>query len=108
MHGRANEARFHTRGYIEEGTTPFDMVVCNKISRYHLTIEALKHVARIRSRASEVIAFFNRKRYEPQVYTRDHLQDLPEIAHWKWTDDLSDPYAPGVAQGPSKSVFIDA
>lgn len=45
---------------------------------------------------------------DPTFKARDHLQDLPEIAHWKWTDDLSDPYAPVVAQGPSKSVFTDA
>src|SRR4029077_19247915 len=35
VHGRANPARFHVRGYNEEGTTttPFDMVVLNETSR---------------------------------------------------------------------------
>ena len=38
------------RGYREEGTTttPFDMVVLNETSRFHLAIEALKRRARAR------------------------------------------------------------
>ena len=53
IHGRPNEARFHVRGFIDQGstTTPFDMVVRNKISRYHLVMDALKYVPRIRSKA---------------------------------------------------------
>src|SRR6185312_790661 len=44
LHGRTNAARFHVRGFMEEGTTttPFDMVVRNQISRYHLCMEALR------------------------------------------------------------------
>jgi xylulose-5-phosphate/fructose-6-phosphate phosphoketolase len=57
VHGRANESRFHVRGYMDRGTTttPFDMVVLNEMSRYHLAIEALRHVPPMRfacSRAS--------------------------------------------------------
>ena len=38
VHGRANAERFHVRGFNEQGTTttPFDMVVLNGMSRYHL------------------------------------------------------------------------
>ena len=52
VHGRSNEARFHVRGYMDRGTTttPFDMVVLNEMSRFHLAIDALKHVPRLRSR----------------------------------------------------------
>ena len=34
------------RGYLEEGTTttPFDMVVLNKISRLHLCLDVLRYV----------------------------------------------------------------
>src|SRR6202790_4838978 len=58
VHGRANEGRFHVRGFNDEGTTttPFDMVVLNKMSRFHLAIDALKHVPRLRSQASDAIA----------------------------------------------------
>ena len=38
VHGRSNEGRFHVRGYMDRGTTttPFDMVVLNEMSRFHL------------------------------------------------------------------------
>jgi xylulose-5-phosphate/fructose-6-phosphate phosphoketolase len=41
LHGRTAHDRFHVRGYIEEGTTttPFDMVVLNKVSRLHLCLD---------------------------------------------------------------------
>ena len=44
IHGRTNTERFHVRGFIDEGTTttPFDMVVLNKMSRFHLCLEALR------------------------------------------------------------------
>ena len=38
LHGRPHPGRFHVRGFNEQGTTttPFDMVVLNRMSRYHL------------------------------------------------------------------------
>ena len=44
LHGRPNAARFHVRGYKEEGTTttPFDMVVLNETSRYHIAMDAIR------------------------------------------------------------------
>ncbi len=49
LHARTNASRFHVRGYIEEGTTttPFDMVVLNKTSRFHLCLEALRRASTI-------------------------------------------------------------
>ena len=46
LHGRSHPGRFHVRGYSEQGTTttPFDMVVLNQMSRYHLATEALRRV----------------------------------------------------------------
>ena len=45
VHGRPDADRFHVRGFIEEGTTttPFDMVVRNKASRYHLVMDAINN-----------------------------------------------------------------
>jgi xylulose-5-phosphate/fructose-6-phosphate phosphoketolase len=112
VHGRANEARFHVRGFIDEGTTttPFDMVVLNQMSRYHLAIEALKYVSRLRSRVSDVIDLFERKLYDHEAYIREHLKDMPEIAHWRWTDDFSEPVGPPpLAKGqPGSASFSDA
>jgi xylulose-5-phosphate/fructose-6-phosphate phosphoketolase len=112
VHGRANEARFHVRGFNDQGTTttPFDMVVLNKMSRFHLAIDALKHVPRLRSQASDAIDMFNRKLYEHHVYIRQHFQDMPEIRNWSWTRDLGEPAAPApLAKGqPRAQLFTDS
>ncbi|MBD3375348.1 phosphoketolase [candidate division KSB1 bacterium] len=88
VHGRANADRFHVRGYIEEGTTttPFDMVVANEMSRYHLAMEAMRRVARLRSHSASVIARFKKKLMQHQEYVRVHLHDMEEIQNWRWTE----------------------
>jgi xylulose-5-phosphate/fructose-6-phosphate phosphoketolase len=112
VHGRANEGRFHVRGFNDMGTTttPFDMVVLNKMSRFHLAIDALKHVGRLRSEASDAIDMFNRKLYEHHVYIRQHFQDMPEIRNWSWTKDFSGSAAPApLAKGqPRAQLFTDS
>ena len=47
LHGRPEAPRFHVRGYREEGTTttPFDMVVLNETSRFHLASRRSKRRA---------------------------------------------------------------
>jgi xylulose-5-phosphate/fructose-6-phosphate phosphoketolase len=112
VHGRSNESRFHVRGFNDVGTTttPFDMVVLNKMSRYHLAIDALKHVPRLRSQASDAIDMFNRKLYEHHTYIRQHFEDMPEIRNWSWTKDFSEPAAPpALAKGqPRAQLFSDS
>ena len=112
VHGRSNEGRFHVRGFIDKGTTttPFDMVVLNKMSRFHLAMDALKYVPRLRSKVSDVIDMFNRKLYEHHVYIREHLEDMTEIRNWHWTKDFSEPSAPPpLAKGhPGKQLFTDS
>lgn len=112
VHGRANEARFHVRGFNDVGstTTPFDMVVLNKMSRFHLAIDALKHVPRLRSQVSDAIGMFNRKLYEHHVYIRQHFRDMPEIRNWHWTKDFSEPSVPPpLTKGhPRENLFTDS
>lgn len=112
MHGRANEARFHVRGFKDAGTTttPFDMVVLNGISRFDLAKLALRYVPRLRSESSDVIDMFDRKLYEHHSYIRQNFEDLPEIVNWSWTPDFSDPAAPpplAVGQ-PRAALFTDS
>jgi xylulose-5-phosphate/fructose-6-phosphate phosphoketolase len=112
VHGRSNEARFHVRGFNDMGTTttPFDMVVLNKMSRFHLAIDALKHVPRLRSQASDAIDMFNRKLYEHHAYIREHFEDMPEIRNWSWTKDFSEGTAPPplAKDQPRGQTFSDA
>lgn len=112
VHGRSNEGRFHVRGYMDQGTTttPFDMVVLNEMSRYHLAIEALKHIPRLRSQAAEASDFFERKLFDHHEYIREHLEDMPEIRDWSWTADFHAPDAPPpLAKGhPRASLFTNS
>jgi len=88
VYRRPEAERFHVQGYIEEGTTttPFDMVVCNGMSRYHLAIEVLHRVGRMQSRSGDLINYFNEKLDEHRRYVPIHGEDMPEIRNWKWTD----------------------
>jgi xylulose-5-phosphate/fructose-6-phosphate phosphoketolase len=88
VHGRPNPARFHVRGYMEEGTTttPFDMVVANNLSRYHLAIEALRRVDRLRTQSAPLIDQFEMKLAQHREYIKEHLEDMPEIQTWTWSE----------------------
>ncbi len=88
VHGRPNAHRFHVRGFIEEGTTttPFNMVVLNKMSRYHLCIEALRRATRLRGLAPALIAECNDLLAQHNTYVRAHLEDMPEVRDWVWTE----------------------
>jgi xylulose-5-phosphate/fructose-6-phosphate phosphoketolase len=86
VYRRPNPDRFHVRGYLEQGTTttPFDMTVVNRMSRYDLAIEALRRTSRLGSRANEAIARFERKLTDHSAYIRAHGRDMPEVMDWRW------------------------
>lgn len=88
VHGRPDPARFHVRGFIEEGTTttPFDMVVLNKISRFHLAIAAIQRTERTLEGSDLVISHFEDKLHMHSIYIRECLEDMPDIKDWKWED----------------------
>lgn len=86
VHGRMNAGRFHVRGFQEQGTTttPFDMVVLNGVSRYHLAIEAVRRSRRIPQGAEQLIAHCEAMLERHERYIREHFEDMPEISNWKW------------------------
>jgi xylulose-5-phosphate/fructose-6-phosphate phosphoketolase len=81
VHGRPDAQRFHVRGFIEQGTTttPFDMVVLNKISRYHLALEALDRATNAPEGAQQLRQFCENQLTRHDAYIREHFEDLPEI-----------------------------
>jgi xylulose-5-phosphate/fructose-6-phosphate phosphoketolase len=85
LHGRPDPSRFHVRGYREEGTTttPFDMVVRNETSRFHLAIEALRRSQRPLPQASRLIEQCHEMLKKHEAYVLQHMEDLPEIRDWK-------------------------
>jgi xylulose-5-phosphate/fructose-6-phosphate phosphoketolase len=87
VHGRVNPQRFHVRGFNEQGTTttPFDMVVLNGMSRYHLAIQAIKRASRIRPQAPAITAELHSLINKSVAYSREHFEDMPEIRDWTWS-----------------------
>ncbi|CAN5538667.1 phosphoketolase family protein [soil metagenome] len=87
VHGRPDTDRFHVRGFIEEGTTttPFDMTVLNRISRFHLVLDALNNAEVTPAGAEELRAWCHERLAEHSAYIREHLEDLPEIAGWTFS-----------------------
>ena len=88
IHGRTRADRFHVRGFNEEGTTttPFDMVVVNGMSRFHLCKEALRRARRSVANAEDLIRRCDAQLARHHDYVRQHLDDIPEISDWVWTD----------------------
>jgi xylulose-5-phosphate/fructose-6-phosphate phosphoketolase len=84
VHGRPHADRFHVRGFIEHGTTttPFDMTVLNKISRFHLVIDALNNARTVPSGAAELIDWCRGQLDRHRTYVREYMEDLPEIRSW--------------------------
>jgi len=86
LHARPHTSRFHVRGFIEEGstTTPFQMVVLNETSRYHLVIDALRRSRTQLPNAAALVATCNAILGRQAAYVAEHFDDLPDIAHWSW------------------------
>ena len=83
---RSNHKNLHVRGYKEEGstTTPFDMAVLNDLDRFHLVIDVIDRVPKLRNKAADVKQHMLDKLIEHRRYIEQHGQDMPEILEWKW------------------------
>ncbi|GAA2374430.1 phosphoketolase family protein [Dactylosporangium salmoneum] len=84
VHGRPDADRFRVRGFIEEGTTttPFDMTVRNRVSRYHLVMDAINNAKRLPPGATELKEWCERKLAEHAEYVVEHLEDMPDVRDW--------------------------
>ena len=82
--------RFDIRGYIECGstTTPFDMHVRNKTSRYHLVMAIFEKLASTgiiqNEEAQQIINKYQQKIDVNTDYIKEYGIDMPEIEDWQW------------------------
>ena len=83
---RHNNRLMHVRGYKEEGTitTPFDVRVQNDIDRFHLVIEALRHLPQLGNRGAYLYQKMRNKLVQHKQYIHEYGVDLPEVSGWKW------------------------
>jgi xylulose-5-phosphate/fructose-6-phosphate phosphoketolase len=88
VHGRPDADRFRVRGFIEEGTTttPFDMTVRNRASRYHLVMDAINNAKRLPRGATELKAWCEQQLARHEAYVVEHLEDMPEVRDWSLGD----------------------
>jgi xylulose-5-phosphate/fructose-6-phosphate phosphoketolase len=84
---RANHRNMHVRGYREEGTTttPFDLVMLNGLDRFHLVMDVIDRVPGLGERAADVRQRMSDARLRMRAYTREHGQDHPDVAEWRWS-----------------------
>ena len=83
---RHNNRLMHVRGYKEEGTitTPFDVRVQNDIDRFHLVIEALRHLPQLGNRGAYLYQKMRNKLVQHKQFIHEYGVDLPEVSGWKW------------------------
>ena len=85
-----NPNRFHVHGYSESGstTTPFDMHVRNKTSRYHLVIDIFTTLMErdwiARDFGAGIIKKYEEKLTAHRAYIIEHGMDPDEIDAWTW------------------------
>jgi len=86
VYRRTNHANIHVRGFMEEGTTttPFDMVVRNRLDRFHLVADVIDRVPGLSARAVYVRQAMRDKLIEHEQYIVSHGKDMPEVASWRW------------------------
>ena len=93
LFGRGVGPRFTINGYREEGTTttPFDMLVRNGASRFHLVAQAIRAAAprnpRVAIHASERVLHYE---YLLRAFGRAICEtgsDPQAIREWKWHEN---------------------
>jgi xylulose-5-phosphate/fructose-6-phosphate phosphoketolase len=87
---RTNHQNLHVHGYQGEGTTttPFDMVVLNRLDRFHLVSDVIDRVPGLGSRGAYAKQYIRNKLIEHSAYIETSGEDMPEIRDWKWNGDF--------------------
>ncbi|SEI19588.1 phosphoketolase family protein [Tardiphaga sp. OK245] len=84
---RTNHDGLHVHGFQEEGTTttPFDMVVLNRLDRFHLAIKAIELLPALATAGALARQRHRDRLIEHGRYIREHGEDMAEILDWRWT-----------------------
>ena len=76
----------HVRGYKEKGNinTPLELAMLNETSRFHLVIDVIDRVPRLRTRAAHLREEMRNTIIDNLNYAHEHGTDRPEITNWTW------------------------
>jgi xylulose-5-phosphate/fructose-6-phosphate phosphoketolase len=76
----------HVRGYKEKGNinTPLELAMLNETSRFHLVIDVIDRVPKLRTKAAHLKEEMKNAIIENLRYAHDQGRDRPELANWAW------------------------
>ena len=82
----ANHENLHVRGYKEKGNinTPLELALLNEVDRFHLVIDVIDRVERLRSKAAHLKEAMKNEIIRHLEYAHEHGTDPEEIVSWKW------------------------
>jgi len=82
----AGHDNLHVCGYREKGNinTPLELAMLNETSRFHLVIDVIDRVAKLRTRAAHLKEEMKNAIIDNMRYAHEHGADRPEIANWTW------------------------
>ncbi|WP_426211539.1 phosphoketolase family protein [Massilia sp. TWP1-3-3] len=83
---RANHDNFHVHGFQEEGTTttPFDMVVLNRVDRFRLYAAVVEHTPLLAPFQAQARLFVEEQLAAHRSHITEHGIDMPAILNWQW------------------------
>jgi xylulose-5-phosphate/fructose-6-phosphate phosphoketolase len=76
----------HVRGYKEKGNinTPLELAMINETSRFHLVIDVIDRVPKLRATAAHLRAEMTDAIVDNLAYAHEHGIDRKEITEWVW------------------------
>jgi len=81
-----SHANLHVRGYKERGNinTPLELAMLNETSRFHLVIDIIDRVPKLRARAAQLKEAMKDTIIDNLRYAHEQGTDRPEIVDWTW------------------------
>jgi xylulose-5-phosphate/fructose-6-phosphate phosphoketolase len=82
----AGHENMHVRGYKEKGNinTPLELAMLNETSRFHLVIDVIDRVPRLRITGAHVKEEMKNAIIDNMRYAHEHGTDRAEIVNWTW------------------------
>ena len=76
----------HVRGYKERGNinTPLELAMLNETSRFHLVIDIIDRVPKLRATAAHLKEEMRDAIVNNMAYAHEHGTDRSELAEWVW------------------------